>query len=408
LAQVSPLAMKIGMAMGAARFAAVVLPALLVSGLPVDNGQSKAVISQLLPGQAQPNVLAAHTTRRHAHDSRAKAFAESDRDEVPEMLEAWVDSGLAVPSLMAAKDIVSLTKAITADAFSAQLHALVDPASTRFIAYKGNELAAANIKKEMDKIGLQTEMQPLGPTPNLNQFMKAGTPLAGNVLGLMKGTDRADEVVIVACHYDSVNWEDITAAAPGVDDNGSGVALMLLLAKSFAQMPTKPRRSILFVSFQAEEEGLVGSKKFAQMFQPKGIGFTKFGKPVAAIVADEIAWPGSSAESRKVIFETKGKGKGTNIVVDTLAHASQQQCAGGFTDCVNGFVVNYHGFGSDHIPMLDVGIPAVLLIERDNMYHADKWGHSAEDTFKHIDPVFGAATTRMALQAVAALANPKA
>merc|ERR1719162_837007 len=113
-----------------------------------------------------------------------------------------------------------------------------------------------------------------------------------------------------------------------------------------SQSSTKPRRSVLFVSFQAEEEGLVGSKKFAELFLPGGSGHTHFGKPVAAIVADEVAWPGATAETRKVIFETKGRGKGTDIVVDTLAHASQEQCSAGFADCVNGFVVNYHGFGS--------------------------------------------------------------
>merc|ERR1719199_2502076 len=105
------------------------------------------------------------------------------------------------------------------------------------------------------------------------------------------------------------------------------------------------------------------------------------------------------------------------MVVDTLAYAAagtqgnlsaalRGAVGASSKDGVDGFVVNYAGFGSDHIPLLDVGIPAVLLIEKDNMYHADRWGHSDQDNFKHIDPSFGAATTRLALQAVAALANP--
>jgi len=68
--------------------------------------------------------------------------------------------------------------------------------------------------------------------------------------------------------------------------------------------------------------------------------------------------------------------------------------------------VNYAGFGSDHISLLDAGVPAVLLIERDNMYHADHFGHSARDTFDHVDAAFGAAVTRLAARALAALANP--
>lgn len=326
---------------------------------------------------------------------------------MPEQLETWHDSGLAAKSSLPAQEILKLSQGITADAFQTQLHALVDPDPTRFIAFNGNDKAAANIQKAFQSMGLQAEMQSLGATPGLARYV-SGRPVAGNVLGYLRGTDKADELVIVGCHYDSVNWDNLSAAAPGVDDNGSGVALMLLLAKAFSQSSTRPRRSLLFVSFNAEEEGLVGSKKFAQLFASGGDGLKRFGRPVAAIVADEVAWPGKTAEARKVIFETKGRHESTNAVVDTLAHAAKQQCDSGFGDCVNGFVVNYHGFGSDHIPLLDVGVPAILLIEKDNMYHADRWGHSDQDTFKHIDPAFGAATTRLALEAVAALASPAA
>jgi len=341
--------------------------------------------------------------------TRKRRMSLGVRDDVPEELEAWYDSGNAVQSMMETTDLIKLTSGITPEKYAAELHAIVDPSPSRFIAFKGNKKAAFNIKKEFDDLGLETEIQPLGVSEKLS---KLSIPTAfqqkmpGNVLGFLKGGDKAHEVVIVGCHYDSVNWENIMGAAPGVDDNASGCALMLMLAKTLS-VGTKPRRSILFVSFQAEEEGLVGSRKLAELFKPGGVGLSKWGKPVAAIVADEVAWPGTDAAGRQVIFETKGRGKDTNAVVDTLAHASQQQCSGGFKDCVNGFVVNFAGFGSDHIPLLEVGVPAVLMIERDNQNHATKYGHSERDTFEHVDTAYGAAMTRTALQAVATLANPK-
>jgi len=304
---------------------------------------------------------------------------------------------------MAPKEILKVSSSITAEAFAAQLHAIVDPDPTRFIAFKGNELAAENIRKNFESLGLQAEVQPMGLPESLTQYMGGRESLAGNVIGYLKGTDKADEVVIVGCHYDSVNWENISGPAPGVDDNGSGVALMLMLAKALAAH--KPRRSVLFVSFQAEEEGLLGSKKFAQLFATGGDGPARFGKPVAAIVADEVAWPGRTQAERKVIFETKGRGKGTDAVVDTLAHASQQQCSGGFSDCVNGFVVNYHGFGSDHMTLLSAGVPTVLVIERDNLMYADKFGHTAEDTKANVHPAFGAHVSSVVAQALWDLAN---
>jgi Zn-dependent M28 family amino/carboxypeptidase len=329
------------------------------------------------------------------------------RADTPEKIEQWVDKGAAMKSSMAPADLLQLTDAITPEAFMAQLKQIVEPENTRFVGVEGNTNAAARIEAAFKSYGLQTEMQPLasGPVPALLPYTTK--PVAGNVIGYIKGTSHPDEVVIVSCHYDSVNWENTAASAPGVDDNGSGVALMMMLAKALST--TKPSRSILFVSFQAEEEGLVGSKVFAEQFRPGGSYFTKYGKPVAAIVADEVAWPGKTAAGRKVIFETKGQSPEINAVVDTMAHAAQQQCSTGAqkADCVQGFVVNYHGFGSDHISMLDVGVPAILLIERDNMYHADTWGHTAKDTFEHVDVTFGAATTRLALQAVATMATPQ-
>jgi Zn-dependent M28 family amino/carboxypeptidase len=327
------------------------------------------------------------------------------RSSTPEQLEPWVDHGAAVKSSVAASVIRSLGSSITAQSFLAELHAIVDPEPTRFIADHGNVVAAANIKQAFESLGLQTEVQDLIVSPALNQYVAPSHAIGGNILAYMKGTTSADELVIVAAHYDSVNWKDITKPAPGVDDNASGVALALLLAKALKELSVQ--RSILFVIFNAEEEGLVGSKQFAKLFAHGGTGQARFGRPVAALVADEVAYRGPKTNSQDVIFETKGQTSATNTVVDTLAHVARDQCSGDASSCVNGFVVNYHGFGSDHIPLLDVGIPAVLLIERNNMLHADRWGHSEEDTYEHINPGFGAATTRLALEAVATLATPK-
>merc|ERR1719213_1214403 len=99
-------------------------------------------------------------------------------------------------------------------------------------------------------------------------------------------------------------------------------------------------------------------------------------------------------------------------MVDTLAHFaslknSTSRFAGdGIVDGTHNFLVNYNGFGSDHMSFLDRGIPAVLLIERDDTYHSDTFGHSQDDTFEHVDVEFGASMTRLATRVVATLAWP--
>jgi Zn-dependent M28 family amino/carboxypeptidase len=85
-----------------------------------------------------------------------------------------------------------------------------------------------------------------------------------NVVGLLEGSDPKlkNETVIISGHYD----HDGTYGGnmyPGADDNASGSAGVMELAKAFTANPTKPKRSIVFAVFAAEERGLLGSYYYA-------------------------------------------------------------------------------------------------------------------------------------------------
>ena len=85
-----------------------------------------------------------------------------------------------------------------------------------------------------------------------------------NVLGLIEGADPVlkKETVIFSAHYDHDGaWDG--NIRPGADDNGSGTVGVLELARAFAASPEKPKRSLLFVIFAAEERGLLGSFYYA-------------------------------------------------------------------------------------------------------------------------------------------------
>ncbi len=77
---------------------------------------------------------------------------------------------------------------------------------------------------------------------------------AVNVVGILRGGDRA---VIVSAHHDHVGVDLLGRMYPGADDNASGVAVLLALARDAAKR--RFEHTILFISFGAEEEGLVGS-----------------------------------------------------------------------------------------------------------------------------------------------------
>jgi len=81
-----------------------------------------------------------------------------------------------------------------------------------------------------------------------------------NVVGMVKGSI-ADSFIFVTAHYDHLGRMGQHTIFPGANDNASGTALMLDLARSFASGPV-PRYSMVFVAFAGEEAGLVGSRYF--------------------------------------------------------------------------------------------------------------------------------------------------
>jgi len=90
-----------------------------------------------------------------------------------------------------------------------------------------------------------------------------------NVLGLLRGSDAGlrDEVVVITAHLDHlgigvpVNGDSIHN---GAYDNATGCGSLIELARAFAALPERPRRSLLFVAVTGEEKGLQGSDYFAR------------------------------------------------------------------------------------------------------------------------------------------------
>lgn len=114
-----------------------------------------------------------------------------------------------------------------------------------------------------------------------------------NVICRKSGAVDPDNILVVGAHYDSFNQDsDPSIYAPGADDNGSGVAAVLELARVLKDIPMK--KSIMFVAFSAEEVGLVGSSVVASNLYYSGakvefmlnfdmIGFTADAQPDVAL-----------------------------------------------------------------------------------------------------------------------------
>lgn len=94
------------------------------------------------------------------------------------------------------------------------------------------------------------------------EWMNVINEPAWNVICTKPGNEKPDELIIIGGHYDSYTSNSYTYPAPGADDNASGIAVVLELARVFKDYDFK--RSIMFVAFGAEEQGLDGAYHMAE------------------------------------------------------------------------------------------------------------------------------------------------
>lgn len=113
-------------------------------------------------------------------------------------------------------------------------------------------LAVDYVRREMEAAGLRVMLEEVGVVRDERGERSVGS---WNVIGLLEG-ERPDSIV-VAAHHDST---DITV--PGANDDASGLAVLLEVARRTAARPR--RASYRFISFCAEEEGLLGSRHYSR------------------------------------------------------------------------------------------------------------------------------------------------
>lgn len=105
-----------------------------------------------------------------------------------------------------------------------------------------------------------------------------------NILGFIEGNDLKEEVIVISAHYDHLGTE-LGRVMYGADDNASGVASILEVAEAYSiaiKNGFKPKRSIIFAAFTAEEKGLWGSRVFVNKLDGLNL------KPIVNLNADMV------------------------------------------------------------------------------------------------------------------------
>jgi hypothetical protein len=125
------------------------------------------------------------------------------------------------------------------------------------------------IRSEFAAAGLQTSSYSYGLPANLVACNSNPAVTVRNPIGIKLGTN-PNRFVVVGAHYDSRNAAlcETSGVQPGANDNGSGCAGVIELARVFA--PTRTRDSIIFTCFSGEEQGLLGSQSYVNSLVASG------------------------------------------------------------------------------------------------------------------------------------------
>jgi hypothetical protein len=243
---------------------------------------------------------------------------------------------------------------------------------TRFSTSAHYAKASAAARTQLKEMGYTTKFQ--------NITVNGGA--SRNVIAEKKGDAAgARKVVLVTAHLDSINLKGgPTANAPGADDNGSGSAGLLEIARVLRDHRSK--HDLRFILFGGEEEGLFGSKHYVAK-----LSASERARIQAVVNMDMIASLNTS--TRSVLLEGATL---SQRVIDGLKEA-----AATYTHLT--VETSLNPFASDHVPFIDAGIPAVLTIEgADN---TNSRVHSSKDTIEHLKPDLALEILRMNVALVA-------
>ena len=168
---------------------------------------------------------------------------------------------------------------------------------------------------------------------------------SNNVAGIIKGSEKPDEIVIYSAHWDHLGTGtaiDGDSIYNGAIDNASGTATLLEIARAFAANG-QPKRSVLFLAVTAEEQGLLGSAYYAQ--NP----LYPVDKTVGVINMDALMAIGEMKDLTIV-------GHGQSELDDIAKEIATKQGRYIIPDPEPG---SGHFFRSDHFSFAKVGIPAL-------------------------------------------------
>ena len=225
----------------------------------------------------------------------------------------------------------------------ATVRVLADEIGTRPASSGAERSAASYLAEQFEAIGYAVEIVPFSYSG------RSGSGRSQNVVAVDPNEDRSLPLVVIGGHYDSV------PAGPGANDNASGTATMLEVARQLALFP-EPGVAVRYVAWGAEEVGLFGSRDFVTRLSPADRARLK-----VAISIDMIA-----------VGAQPAFGGSEPWLTEAMARAESQ---GWRPENLSGFLRRL----SDHASFLDAGLPGIMFHWVEDPYY-----HTALDVSRNV------------------------
>jgi hypothetical protein len=225
------------------------------------------------------------------------------------------------------------------------------------------------------------ELKNLDLEVNYYNWSMSSSTYGSNIEAILPGVDPlSEEIFIVCAHYDSVSQ------SPGADDNAGGTSAVLTAATILSQYSFN--NTIRFVTFDGEEQGLHGSRYYAQYLNENS-------EPVKAVLnLDMIGYASNSdSESKVNVFYNEPSIWLTDFT-DNISESYKEAIN---LDVVKG---GYSG-GSDHVSFYGVGINAIAYSE----YEFNPNYHTSRDTFDKMNPHYFTNITKLMVGTLIELAE---
>jgi hypothetical protein len=198
-----------------------------------------------------------------------------------------------------------------------------------------------------------------------------------NIVATLQGIGKTDGVIILCAHYDTIK------ISPGAEDDGSGVAILLMLAKIMSD--NSFNTTIKFILFSGEEQGMLGSRFYVKNSKENILG---------VLALDKVGYAVTPEDGKKIVHHS-------NVESDWMIDISTKM-AEEYSDIIQLEVLRWsEDLSSDHVAFTEEGFCGTEFVR----YAVNPFYHTSEDKIEHMNITYLAKVCKLTVATISTIAD---